>query len=60
MVQITVRVPKEHAERMRQVSEASGVTLAAFVSASLELRAAEHEGRDTLTDALLERARKYV
>ena len=60
MIEISVKVPKGPAERMQALAEASGVTLDAFVSASLEIREAEHEGRTTLNDALLDRARKYV
>lgn len=59
-VEVTARVPIAFVERMRELAEASGVTLEAFVCASFEARTAEHQGRDRLSDELLERARKYL
>lgn len=60
LVEVVVRVPRAPLARMSELAEASGVTIDAFVSASLEMRAAQHEGRTTLLPELEAASRRHM
>lgn len=60
LVEVSVAVPRVALERMRELVTASGVTLSAFFSASLEMRMEQHAGCNALLPDLEAASRRYM
>lgn len=60
LVEVSVAVPRAALDRMRDLVTASGVTLSAFFSASLEMRVEQHAACDTLLPELEAASRRYM
>lgn len=60
LIEVSVAVPRVALERMRELVTASGVTLSAFFSASLDMRMEQHAGCDALLPELEAASRRYM